>query len=68
MSKPQNGFVSRVLNRPRGPSGSNLSHLLQHLDVRPLGVAETPSKRSDQIVRGPKIIAHASFYPPRVTP
>ena len=24
MSKPQDGFVSRVLNRPRGPSGSNL--------------------------------------------
>ena len=24
MSKPQDGFVSRVLNRPQGPSGSNL--------------------------------------------
>ena len=24
MSKSQDGFVSRVLNRPRGPSGSNL--------------------------------------------
>ncbi len=24
MSKPQDGFVSRFLNRPRGPSGSNL--------------------------------------------
>ena len=23
MSKPQDGFVSRFLNRPRGPSGSN---------------------------------------------
>jgi len=24
MSKPQDGFVSRVLHRPRGPSGPNL--------------------------------------------
>jgi hypothetical protein len=37
------------------------------LGQRPLGVAETPSKRSDQLARGPKIIAHASFYPLRVT-